>query len=112
MKSGNKILKEEVVVDLLAGRRRHKEAARKLGVTLRTIQNYVRRFLKHGREGLKDRRTGNYHKLTPAQKVAILELKKERPQRSARLIRNRLGLKVSPEAVRLVLVKQGMNQGS
>jgi len=106
MKNGKEVLRQGVVKDLLARRQTRKEAAQKLGVTLRTVQNYVRRFLVHGPEGLKDRRTGNHHKLTPTQRVAILSLKRERPQRSARLIRDRLGLKVTPETVRLVLVKQ------
>jgi len=102
--------REKVIRDLLTRRCDYSAAARELGVTPRTVHNYYARFLKHGPDGLKDRRKGNHRKLTPEEEAAIVACKKERPQRSARFIRNRLGLKVSEEAVRLVLVKHGLNR--
>jgi len=105
MQNAKEIFKEEIVRDLLEKKISSTEAARILKVTTRTVQNYVRRFLAKGLEGLKDHRSGNHFKLTPSEKIAILNCKQENPQRSARLIRNRLGLQVSEEAVRLVLVK-------
>jgi len=98
-------LREDMVRDLLAKKISSTEAARILKVTTRTVQNYVWRFLAKGIEGLKDHRSGNHFKLTPSQKVAIVTCKQDNPQRSARLIRDRLGLQVSEEAVRLILVK-------
>ena len=109
MQTGNGRLKEKVIEDLLARKCRSDEAALELGVTVRTVQNYIRRFLENGPEGLKDQRTGNHQKLTPSDKAAVVACKEERPQRSARCIRDRLGLRVSEEAVRLVLVKHHMN---
>ncbi|HEY4712557.1 MAG TPA: helix-turn-helix domain-containing protein [Dehalococcoidia bacterium] len=104
------VLKEKVIKGLLTKKLRYQEAARELGVTPRTIHNYFHRFLEQGTEGLRDRRRGNYRKLTPAEATAIIACKQQRPQRSSRLIRNILGLKVSVEAVRLVLVKNHLNR--
>lgn len=103
--------KEQVIKELLIGKRRQKEAAHELGVTPRTIHNYLHRFLQHGPEGLKDRRKGgNHRKLTLAEEAAIVAFKQERPHRSTRVIRDRLGLTVSEEAVRLILVKHNLNR--
>lgn len=104
-----KILREKTIQDVIMGKDKCNQAARKLGVTPRTVQNYVRRFREHGPEGLKDRRKGNHRKLTPEEKAAIVAYKQQRPQRSARLIRDLLRLNVSPEAVRLVIVKHDSN---
>ena len=104
------VLREKVIKDLLKRKRRYTEAARELGVTPRTIHNYFHRFVEHGSEGLKDHRKGNHRKLTSDEEAAIIAFKQEKPQRSTRLIRNLLGLKVSEEAVRLVLVKHGLNR--
>lgn len=100
--------KEQMVQSLLAKQISSREAARALNVTPRTVQNYMRRFLTRGLEGLKDHRTGNHFKLTQSDKTAILVCKQENPQRSARLIRDRLRLQVSEEAVRLILIKNCM----
>ena len=100
--------REQMVQSLMAKKISSTEAARTLKVTTRTIQNYMRRFVTRGPEGLKDHRTGNHFKLTPSERAAILVCKQENPQRSARLIRDRLGLQVSEEAVRLILVKNYM----
>ena len=110
MKIGNGIQKEELIRGVVERRLSYTEAARQLGVTPRTIHNYYHRFREHGSQGLKDRRKGNYRKLTLNEEATIVQFKLERPQRSARLIRDRLGLKVSEEAVRLVLVKHHLNR--
>jgi len=104
------VLRERVIKQVLTGRQRYPDAARRLGVTPRTIHNYFQRFLENGSEGLKDHRRGNHRKLTPEEEAAIIACKQERPQRSVRLVRNLLGLKVSEEAVRLVLVKHHLNR--
>ncbi len=104
-----KELRQQVVKAVINKTLCHREAAQRLGVTERTIQNYCRRFLDHGPEGLKDCRTGNYRKLTPIEEAAIVSFKRERPQRSARLIRDRLRLKVSEQAVRDILAKYHLN---
>lgn len=104
------VLREKVVKGLLTRRLKYHEAAKELGVTPRTVHNYFHRFLQHGPEGLKDHRKGNHRKLTAVEEASIIACKQGRPQRSARLIRDLLGLKVSEEAVRLVLVRHGLNR--
>lgn len=104
------VLREKVVKGLLTRSLKYSEAARELGVTPRTVHNYFHRFLQHGSEGLKDHRKGNHRKLTVAEEEAIVACKQERPNRSARIIRDLLALKVSEEAVRLVLVRHGLNR--
>ena len=110
MQLENLVLREKVVRGLLTRRLKYSEAAKELGVTPRTVHNYFHRFLRHGSEGLKDHRKGNHRKITLTEEQAIIACKQERPRRSARLIRDLLGLKVSEEAVRLVLVKHGLNR--
>jgi transposase len=102
-------LKREIVKDVITGKVRCSEAARQLGVTPRTIQNYCRRFLERGPDGLEDQRKGNHRKITAQEEAAIIAFKLERPKRSARLIRDRLRLSVSEEAVRLILAKHHLN---
>lgn len=104
------VLREKIIKQMLAGKQRYHDAARRLGVTPRTIYNYFTRFLEQGAEGLKDHRKGNHRKLTQAEEEAIVACKQARPQRSARLIRELLGLTVSEEAVRLVLVKNNLSR--
>ena len=109
MYTETQLLKEEVIKKVITGKIKYDQAARQLRVTSRTVQNYCSRFLKDGPQGLKDRRRGNHRKISPLQEVAIVTYKLERPQRSARLIRDRLRLGVSEEAVRLVLVKHRLS---
>ncbi len=103
-------LKREIVKDVITGKLRCDQAARQLGVTRRTIQNYCRRFLERGPDGLEDQRKGNHRKITAEEEAAIIAFKLERPKRSARLIRDRLRLSVSEEAVRLILAKHHLNR--
>jgi len=86
------------------------EAAKALGVALRTIPRYVRRFLEGGPEGLLDRRRGHYRRLSIEQETGIVACKRQKSHRSARWIRDHLKLPVSVEAVRLVLVKHHLNR--
>ena len=98
-----------IIKNVITGKLRYDQAAVQLGVTARTIQNYCRRFLEKGPQGLEDRRTGHHRKITPREVAAIIAFKLERPQRSARMIRDRLGLNVCEEAVRLILAKHNLN---
>lgn len=67
-------------------------------------------FLEKGEEALKDKRSGHHRKLTEQDESQIVTCKKEKTHRSARFIRDHLKLSVSEEAVRLVLVKHGLNR--
>jgi transposase InsO family protein len=86
------------------------EAARVLEVSHRTIKRYLRRYLEGGDEALRDRRRGHNRKLTERDEAQVVACKGERVHRSARFIRDHLKLVVSEEAVRLVLVKHGLNR--
>jgi transposase len=106
----SKEIVRRVVQMVLDGRIGRRKAAELLEVTERTIRNYLARYLEHGAEGLVDRRRGSYRKIGPDREVEILALKLDRPQRSARWIRDRLKLPVTVEAVRRVLVKHGLSR--
>lgn len=97
---------QEVVKGILDIRK----AAEVVGVSHRTIHNYVRRFLDQGSGGLLDRRRGHFRKLRTEQEADIVSCKREKPHRSAQWIRNYLKLPVSVETVRLVLVKHHLNR--
>jgi hypothetical protein len=76
-----------------------------LKASLRTIHNYVKKYEQEGPTGLIDHRRGHHSKLTAQNVEDIIHCKKERPQRSARWIRDRLKLNVSVETVRQTLTK-------
>jgi len=84
-------------------------AAELLEANVRTIYNYAKRYAVYGVLGLVDHRHGNYRKLTPEMERQIVECKMQKPQQSARWIRNWLKLGVSVECVRRVLVKYHLN---
>jgi transposase len=98
-----------VIQMVIDGKLSHTDAADLLETSLRTIRNYVKRYLKQGREGLVDHRRSNNHKLNPEIERQIVECKAQRPQRSAHWIRDWLKLGISVEAVRRVLVKHHLN---
>jgi transposase len=105
-KCGN--LREATVRDVINGRLRRRDAAEILGVSLRTVHSYVKKYMNEGQEGLIDHRRGHFQKLNPEQEIRIVACKTERPYRSARWIRDWLKLPVSPEAVRQILLKHRM----
>lgn len=111
MKKNKQIIKK-TILKVINGRLARKEAAKVLRVSLRTIHNYVRRFLERGPEGLLDHRQGHYRKIERQQEVWIVACKLDSPHRSARWIRDRLKLPVSAEAVRQVLLKHHLNHTS
>jgi transposase len=98
-----------VIQTIIDGKLSHRAAADLLETSVRTINNYVKRYLEYGHEGLMDHRRSNNHKLNPEIERRIVECKAQRPQRSAHWIRNWLKLDVSDEAVRRVLVKHHLN---
>ena len=85
------------------------EAAELLETSVRSVHNYVKQYLQHGPQRLLDHRRGHYRKLTPEVEAQIVACKRQKSERSARWIRNRLKLNVSVETVRQVLVKYKFN---
>jgi len=86
------------------------QAVELLGRTRRTINRYIRRYLEQGFEGLKGRWRGNNRKLTEKDERQIVQCKLEGKHRSARFIRDRLGLLVHEDTVWRVLVKHHLNR--
>jgi transposase len=102
----------KTVKNVTANRITRKQAAKSLGVSLRTIHNYVKYYLDQGPEGLQDHRRGHFRKIEPEQEFSILTCKLDRPSSSARWVRDRLKLPVSVEAVRQVLLKHRLNRSN
>ena len=101
---------KKTVCAVLNGSLTRNDAAKNLRVTLRTVHNYVKKYLDHGPEGLRDHRKGHFRKLEPEHEMRIVACKLDSPRRSARWIRDRLRLPVTPEAIRQVLLKHRLNR--
>jgi transposase len=86
------------------------EAIGLIGRTRRTVNRYIRRYLEEGIEGLRDKRKSNYRKLTEKEEKQVVQCKLEGKHRSARFIRDRLGLIVHEQTVWRVLVKHHLNR--
>lgn len=86
------------------------QAADLLGCSRRSIERYRNIFLKDGKEGLKDHRHSNYHKLSKAKKALIIQLKKQGRWRSARHIRDKLALPVHESSIWRVLKEEGLTK--
>jgi transposase len=86
------------------------EAIGLLGRTRRTVNRYIQRYLEEGIEGLRDRRRSNYRKLTEKEEKQVVQCKLEGKHRSARFIRDRLGLLVHEQTVWRVLVRHHLNR--
>jgi len=101
---------KKIIRAVLDGRLARKDAAAILDVSLRTVHNYVKKYLAQGPEGLRDHRQGHFRKIAPEHEMRIVACKLDSPRRSARWIRDRLRLPVTPEAVRQVLLKHRLNR--
>ncbi|HWU36780.1 MAG TPA: helix-turn-helix domain-containing protein [Candidatus Acidoferrum sp.] len=104
--------RKKLVQELIAGRMSKAEAAEGLGVTRRTLNRYLRRFLESGPAGLADRRRSNYRKVDPTIETAVVQAKQDGPHRSARFLRDHLGLPPSADTVRRILVKHHLERTS
>lgn len=94
---------------MLKGDISRKDGAKTLGCSSRTVRRHIKKFLRHGPEGLVDHRHSNNQKLTPKDEKKIVGVKKEGPWRSARKIKDLLNLKVHRATVWRVEVKHGVN---
>ena len=111
MKRHRQIL-NNTIRSVTANRMTREQAARVLGVSVRTIHNYVKNFLAQGPDGLRDHRRGHFRKIDLELESRILAYKLDRPDCSARWVRDRLKLSVSVEAVRQILLKHHLNRSN
>lgn len=97
---------------ILAGQVTKPAAAQTLGVTRRSIDRYLRRFLAAGPGALADQRHSNYCKVDEAIERQIVQAKREGRHRSARLIRDLVRAPVHEETVRRVLLTHHLERTS
>ena len=86
------------------------EASTRLNCSIRTIERYIKNYLVHGTDGLRDKRGGNNRKLTKKQELEIIKAKKDGKHRSARFVRDKLNFNISEETVRRVFVEHHLNR--
>ncbi len=99
-----------VTEKVIRGNLNRRQAADRLGVSERTIHNYIRRYLQNGPSALADKRGGHYRKIKPDTEIRIVTCKLDRPSSSARWVRDRLKLAVSVETVRQIFSKHQLNR--
>ena len=102
--------RQVVIVALPRGEIDKQKAAEILGGTPRTIENYQRLFKEKGKEGLVDHRHSNFSKLTTQDRQEIITLKRKDSWRSARNIRDYLGLPVTEVPVWKILSQAGLTR--
>jgi transposase len=103
-------IRQQVVAACLRGEITKQRAAFLLNCSPRTIQRYRRRFLALGVKGLTDHRHSNNYKLTGNEQLAIVNLKKHDPWRSARNIRDALEFPVSESSVSKLIRSAGLSK--
>lgn len=100
--------RHEILLGFLAGEMSKQKAADLLGCTERTIRNYKHAYRSYGKEGLRDHRHSNYHKLTKEQKETVIQLKKKDRWRSGRNVRDKLKLPVSRKTINNIFQHEGL----
>lgn len=102
--------RKEVIAALLEEKIGSCEAGKLLNCSLRTIKRYRKKFLSLGPEGLVDHRHSNNYRLSQETQDKVVSLKEEGRFRSARNIRDRLGLKVHETTVWRIFRKAGLTK--
>lgn len=103
-------VRHQIVAACLRGEITKQRAALALNCSPRTIQRYRRQFLAIGVKGLVDHRHSNNYKLTGDEQLAIVNLKKHHPWRSARNIRDALELSVNESTVGKLIKSAGLSK--
>jgi len=101
---------KKVIQEVVKGELGKQGAAESLGVTYRSVNRYLQRFVEKGPEGLYDARHSNWRRIGREVEQQIIEAKLKGVHRSARLIRDLLGLKVHEETVRRDLVRHHLER--
>ncbi|MEE8076655.1 MAG: DDE-type integrase/transposase/recombinase [Candidatus Binatia bacterium] len=101
-----------MIQEILSEELSKKVAADRLGVEVRSINRYLCHFREAGPQGLYDHRGSNHQKIDEKAERQIVQAKLQGRHRSARLIRDRLGLGVHEETIRQVLIKHHLERSS
>ena len=92
-------LKLEVIRDASSGRVTKEGACGKLGVGRGSVNRYITRSCECGPEGLRDKRSSNYIKLSLEDERRIVFYKLNDPHRSNRFAEDELKLRVREQTV-------------
>jgi len=98
----------EVIQAYLHNEISKEQAAGILRCSLRTIKRQTNAFIAFGKEGIRDNRHSNNHKLTREQKEAVVTLKKKDRWRSGRNIRDKLKLAVNRKTINNIFQQEGL----
>lgn len=93
------LIRQEIAL-VLAGKKDRVTVRNELGISKTTWNRWIAWAIKYGIDSFGDHRHGNNRKVTPAQRTAMRRLKKEGPWRSARFIKDQLGLAIDEQTVR------------
>lgn len=102
--------RQKIIKAVMSGEIDKKKAGELLFCTTRTIENYLVTVSQTGIAGLADHRHSNNFKLTKEQQESIKTCKSKDRWRSARNIRDKLGLSVCESTVRRVVEKAGLGK--
>lgn len=91
--------REQVVLAFLSGEITKKQAGQLLGCRTRTIERYRNAYRRNRKTGLIDHRHSNYQEFTETDRTQIITWKTRARWRSARNIRDMLGLAVPARTV-------------
>lgn len=104
-------LKQQIIIKLLKGKLRTKEAAELLGCKRLTVYRYRNKAVKDGLSSLKDGRHSNNYKLTSQELSKVISFKKQGHWRSARKVLEITSItSVTPRRVRQIWVEYGLNK--
>ena len=100
----------EIIQSYLLQEISKQQTANLLGCSVRTVERHTNAFIAFGKDGLKDNRHSNYHKLTQKQKDAVVALKKKDRWRSGRNVRDKLKLPVNRKTINNIFQKEGLSK--
>lgn len=98
----------EVIQAYLKDEISKQQAAELLQCSKRTVKRHTNAFIAFGKEGLRDNRHSNYHRLTPKQRDEAINLKKKDRWRSGRNVRDELKLPVNRKTINNIFKTEGL----
>lgn len=100
----------EVIQAYVKNEMSKQKAAEILQCSSRTIERQVTTFVAWGKDGLRDHRHSNHHKLSDAQRTAVVALKTKDRWRSGRNVRDALRLSVGRKTINNIFRQEGLHR--